>query len=106
MTNKDIIRGLYESFVSGDVASVVATFADNISWTEADGFPLAGTYIGPQADVEKIRASTAFLNEYIDNLSRIGLLIDFTERRQAHLTELKSALSARVDDAVNTELPN
>ena len=53
-----------------------------------------------------MRASTAFLNEYIDNLSRIGSLIDFTERRQAYLTELKSALSARVDDAVNTELPN
>ena len=54
MTNKDIIRGLYESFASGDVASVVATFADNISWTDADGFPLAGTYIGPQAVVENV----------------------------------------------------
>ena len=54
MTNKDIIRGLYESFASGDVAAVVAAFADNISWTDADGFPLAGTYIGPQAVVENV----------------------------------------------------
>ena len=25
--------------------------SDDITWTEADGFPLAGTYIGPQAVV-------------------------------------------------------
>lgn len=72
-------------------------------WTRLSG---EGLRWDPVCDVEKMRASTAFLNEYIDNLSRIGSLIDFTERRQAHLTELKSALSARVDDAVNTELPN
>jgi ketosteroid isomerase-like protein len=54
MTNKEIIRGLYESFASGDVAAVTAAFADDISWTEADGFPLAGTYIGPQAVVENV----------------------------------------------------
>jgi len=46
-----------------------------------------------------MRASTAFLNEYIDNLSRIGSLIQFTEQRLQHLEELKAALSARVDVA-------
>ena len=54
MTNKEIIQGLYESFASGDVAAVAAAFDDDISWTEADGFPLAGTYIGPQAVVENV----------------------------------------------------
>lgn len=54
MKNKDIIRGLYDSFAAGDVESVVAAFADNIEWTEADGFPLAGTYVGPQAVVENV----------------------------------------------------
>ena len=39
MTNKEIIRGLYESFASGDIAAVTAAFADDIAWTEADGFP-------------------------------------------------------------------
>ena len=28
--------------------------ADNIQWTEADGFPLAGTYVGPQAVLEGV----------------------------------------------------
>jgi len=54
MTNKKIIQVVYDSFASGDVAAGTAVFADDISWTEADGFPLAGTYIGPQAVVENL----------------------------------------------------
>jgi len=54
VTNKEIVQGLYQSFVSGDVPAVTAVSADDIAWTEADGFPLAGTYIGPQAVVENV----------------------------------------------------
>ena len=54
MTNKEIIQELYQNFASGDVPAVTARFNDNITWTEADGFPLAGTYIGPQAVVENV----------------------------------------------------
>jgi len=46
-------------------------------------------------DGEKMRSSQAFLNEYVDNLSRIGSMTEFTEQRQEHLEELESALSAR-----------
>lgn len=45
---------------------------------------------------EKMRASQAFLNEYVDNLSRIGSMTEFTEQRKAHLEQLESALSARL----------
>jgi ketosteroid isomerase-like protein len=54
MTNKAIIQGLYQNFESGDIEAVTAAFADNIEWTEADGFPLAGTYTGPQSVVENV----------------------------------------------------
>ena len=54
MTNKAIIQRLYQSFASGDIQAVTAAFADDIEWTEADGFPLAGTYTGPQSVVENI----------------------------------------------------
>ena len=54
MTNKEIIQRIYDSFAAGDVAAVTAAFADGIAWTEADGFPLAGTYIGSQAIVENV----------------------------------------------------
>jgi len=47
MVNKAISQGLYQSFASGDIQAVTAAFADAIEWTEADGFPLGGTYIGP-----------------------------------------------------------
>ena len=47
-------------------------------------------------DGEKMRASQAFLNEYVDNLSRLGSMIQFTEQRREHLEELESALSARL----------
>jgi len=64
MTNKEIIQGLYQSFATGDVPAVVARFDEAIAWTEADGFPLAGTYIGPQAVVEKVFMR---LGEFSDN---------------------------------------
>jgi ketosteroid isomerase-like protein len=54
MTNKEIIQELYQNFARGDVPAVTAKFDDNITWTEADGFPLAGTYTGPQAVVENV----------------------------------------------------
>jgi uncharacterized protein len=62
--NKAIIQGLYENFASGDVPAVLGSFADDIAWTEADGFPLAGTYIGPQAVLENVFMR---LGEFSDN---------------------------------------
>ena len=63
MTNKAIIQGLYQSFASGDIQAVTAAFADDIEWTEADGFPLAGTYIGPQSVVENVFMRLAEFSE-------------------------------------------
>src|SRR5438045_191001 len=54
MTNVEIIKGLYNSFASGDVPAVLGAMAANISWTEAEGFPYAGTYIGPNAILENV----------------------------------------------------
>jgi ketosteroid isomerase-like protein len=64
VNNKEIIQALYQHFAAGDIAAVTATFADDISWTEADGFPLAGTYIGPQSVVENVFMR---LGEFSDN---------------------------------------
>lgn len=64
MTNKEIIQGLYRSFASGDIEAVAAAFADDIEWTEADGFPLGGTYIGPRSVIEGVFMR---LGEFSDN---------------------------------------
>ena len=44
--NKTLIQNLYVAFSKGDMPTILSSFADDISWTEADGFPYAGTYIG------------------------------------------------------------
>jgi ketosteroid isomerase-like protein len=64
VSNKEIIERLYQHFASGDITAVTAIFADDIAWTESAGFPLAGTYIGPQAVVENVFMR---LGEFSDN---------------------------------------
>ena len=49
-----IIESLYEALASGDVATVQPLLDPQIEWTEADGFPLSGTYHGPQAVLEGV----------------------------------------------------
>ena len=71
-------------------------------WTRLSG---EGFRWNPVCDVDKMRASTTFLNEYVDNLSRIGSLIQFTEQRQERLEQLESALSARLGVATIEGLP-
>ena len=53
-TNKEIVESVYANFAQGDVPAVLGAMAENIEWSEADGFPLAGTYIGPQAVLEGV----------------------------------------------------
>ena len=53
-TNKEIVENAYASFARGDIPAALGAMADDIKWTEADGFPLAGTYVGPQAVLEGV----------------------------------------------------
>lgn len=72
MTNKEIIQGVYQAFATGDVPAVLGAFADDISWTESDGFPLAGTYVGPQAVLENVFMRLATLgDEWTVNVNRL-----------------------------------
>jgi len=48
-TPKDVIADHYAAGSRGDLDGMIADFADDIEWIEAAGFPLAGTYHGPQA---------------------------------------------------------
>ena len=53
-TNKEIIAGAYASFAKGDVPSVVALMDPEIEWIQAEGWPLNGTMVGPQAIVDGV----------------------------------------------------
>ena len=52
--NSATIQDLYGAFARGDIASVLAKLAPDIRWTEAEGFPYGGTYIGPEAVLNNV----------------------------------------------------
>ena len=54
--HSDTIANLYAAFARGDVPTVLAAFASDISWTEAEGFPYGGTYLGPDAVLQNVFA--------------------------------------------------
>lgn len=52
--NTAIIRGIYAAFAAGDMPAVLATFASQIRWHEAEGFPYGGLYTGPDQVLEHV----------------------------------------------------
>jgi ketosteroid isomerase-like protein len=55
-TNSDLIRGLYDAFAAGDVPGVLGVLDREVRWTEAEGFPYGGTYVGPEAVLTNVFA--------------------------------------------------
>ncbi|KTT21246.1 nuclear transport factor 2 family protein [Pseudacidovorax intermedius] len=54
MTNLQTIQALYAGFATGDMPAILANMAPDIAWTEAEGYPYAGTFHGPQAIVDGV----------------------------------------------------
>ena len=47
--NLNLIRATYEGKSEDNGRNLLATLAPDASWTEAEGFPYAGTYVGAEA---------------------------------------------------------
>jgi len=56
MANRDVVEQLYAHLAAGDVPQVLTVLADDVHWTEAEGFVYGGTYTGSQAVVENVFA--------------------------------------------------
>ena len=56
MTTGDVVEQLYAAIATGDVPQVLALLADDVRWTEAEGFVYGGTYTGGPAVVENVFA--------------------------------------------------
>jgi ketosteroid isomerase-like protein len=54
LTNLNSIKAVYNAFATGDIPTVLGVFSRDIAWTEAEGFPYAGTYHGPKAVLEGV----------------------------------------------------
>jgi uncharacterized protein len=48
-SNVDIVRGAYEAFGRGDVPAVLEALDKDVIWTDMEGFPTGGTYVGAGA---------------------------------------------------------
>lgn len=54
MSNADIIAAHYDASDHGDLAGMLAPLGPETTWTEAAGFPYAGTYTGPEEVRENV----------------------------------------------------
>lgn len=57
MTNQDyqeILAKTYELTGQGNLEEFASYLAEDVSWTEAAGFPYAGTYVGKEAVLDNV----------------------------------------------------
>jgi ketosteroid isomerase-like protein len=54
MSNVDIIRAHYAASDRDDLAGMLEPLGPDTRWTEAAGFPYAGTYVGPDSVRENV----------------------------------------------------
>ena len=79
-TNLDIIRATYEGPSEENGKHLRAVLAPEATWTEAAGFPYAGTYTGPEEIFDKVfrRLATEWLgykaevNTYLADGDRVA----------------------------------
>jgi hypothetical protein len=50
----ELVRDHYAANDRKDIAGMIADIASDCRWREMDGFPCAGTYVGPDAVVENV----------------------------------------------------
>lgn len=89
--NSDTIRNVYAAFARGDVPAVLSALAPDVSWTEAEGFPYGGTYIGPDAVLKHVfmRLGTewngfaAVAHEFISEGDAVVALGEYSGRYKA-----------------------
>lgn len=124
MTHADIVRDHYAASDRGDIEGMLAPLAADVSWTEAAGFPYAGTYVGPQAVLENVFARiqadwegfTLAIDEVIDGGDTVVGLGTYsgTHRvtgrpftaRVAHVWRLAGGEVVQFEQVVDSELVN
>ena len=47
--NRAIVEAAYADFARGDVEAFLAILSPDVRWTDAEGYPYAGTYVGPDS---------------------------------------------------------
>jgi len=119
-SNRDAIERHYAAGEVGDLGGMLAPFADDIVWTEAEGSPLAGTYVGPGAVAENIFGAlqrdwdsyAVAIDELLDAGDTIVALGTYSgtykatgksfQARVAHIWRLKEGKAVRFEQITDT----
>lgn len=68
----ELVRDHYAANRRRDLAGMLADIAPDCRWTEMDGFPCAGTFVGPEAIVENVfKPLGAQFDDYTFTLERL-----------------------------------
>ena len=54
MGNRQLIQRLYDAFAARDVPAMMGCLDATVEWTQAEGFPYAGTHVGPRAVLDNV----------------------------------------------------
>jgi uncharacterized protein len=84
--NRAIVETAYADFARGDVEAFLAILDPNVKWVDAEGYPYAGTYVGPEALLEGLIARigaewddyTVVPNTYVADGDRVVALGDYS----------------------------
>jgi len=121
-SNKDIIRATYEASPAEKGERLLAALAPDASWTEAAGFPYAGTYVGPDAIVAGVfkRLATEWIDyraeahTYLEDGDRVAAFGVYSGTYRAtgkamtatfaHLYTLKDGQIVRMEQVVDSAM--
>jgi ketosteroid isomerase-like protein len=71
-TAYEVVKAHYDANDRKDLPGMVADIAPDARWTEMDGFPCAGTYVGPEAIIENVfKALGGMFDDYKFVLDRL-----------------------------------
>ncbi|MDH6253781.1 ketosteroid isomerase-like protein [Chryseobacterium sp. H1D6B] len=125
MTNLEIVKSTYEGKTSEENGKNLAAYAAaDISWTEAKGFPYAGTYIGLEEVIKNVfsRLGSEWIDykftpeDYVaggDKVVAYGIYSGTNkstgkpfEARVAHIWKLKDGKIISFEQFVDSQLVN
>ena len=118
--NLDLIRATYEGSSEENGRNLRAVLSSDTAWTEAEGFPYAGTYVGPEAILAGVfrRLATewsgysADVHTYLEDGDRVAAFGVYSgvyratgksmRAAFAHLYEVKGGKIVRMQQYVDT----
>lgn len=125
MTNLEIIKSTYEGKTSEENGKNLAIYAaENINWTEAKGFPYAGTYIGLEDITKNVfsRLGSEWIDykftpeNYVTDGEQVVAYGTYSgtykltnkhfQARVAHLWKLKDGKIIRFEQFVDSQIVN